>query len=274
MMIKVIAMTESERITSRDNRRLKFARRVRDGREAGYVFIEGRRLCNEAVKSGVKIESVFLTDEAESSADFAPKRLTYLLSEPLLKSIADTESPQGIVIVAKRPQQPKLADLFSATSEPAVLPVWIFLERINNPSNLGAIMRTAEAAGVRGLIVSAGSADPFSPKSIRASMGSAFRLPVANGVDLDETLEVAEENGIDTMAIASSGSYLYTEVNWSRPSLLVFGSEADGLPKETLPLFNRTVRISIERSVESLNLAVASGIVLFEARRQIQLPDR
>lgn len=275
-MVKTISMNNQERITSRDNQRLKFARRVRDGREADYVFVEGRRLCEEAVKSNIKVESIFCTEEFLAADVYG--RLyrdvvgqACLIPQSLMQSIADTANPQGIVILAKRPTQPELESFFSDPDLGAALPIWVFLHRINNPSNLGAIVRTAEAAGARGIIVSEGSADPFSAKSIRASMGSAFRLPIVNGAEINKTLEFTAENGIIAVAVDSAGSRIYTEVDWLNPRLLVFGSEAAGLPKETTEMIGESVRIEIEPAVESLNIAVACGIVLFEARRRIDL---
>ena len=270
-------MTEAFRISSRDNQHLKFARRVRDGRENDYIFIEGRRLCEEAVKSNLNVESVFCSDEFLDSGHtetFFAKHVEqkFLLSEQLLKSIADTNNPQGIVILAQRPKQPLFESLLSEATSP--LPIWIFLERINNPSNLGAIMRTAEAAGVRGVIVSEGSADPFSPKSLRASMGSAFRLPVVTRSELSQVNKLAAKYGITAAAVDPAGKDIYTDADFTKPKLLVFGSEADGLPEALVDVLENSLRISIEPSVESLNLAVACGVVLFEARRQNGLSDR
>ena len=278
-MVKVISMNEPERITSRDNQQLKFARRVRDANESGYIFIEGRRLCEEAVASKLEIQSAFCTDDFLSS-DKSRVPLSgnldkiYLLTEPLLRSIADTTNPQGIVMLAKRTKPPALDSILTVTSSDTSVPIWVFAQQINNPSNLGAIIRTAEAAGARGVIVSKDSADPFSAKSIRSSMGSVFRLSVVDDADISELVEVAIENGIRPSAIDPKGTVHYTEVNWSTPSLLVFGSEGHGLSDEMLRLIGNSVRIPIESAVESLNLAVACGIVLFEARRQNQLTNR
>jgi len=279
MMVKVISMREPERITSRDNQQLKFARRVRDGDESEYLFIEGRRLSEEAVRSKLDIRSVFCSDDFFSSGGlgdlFSENAVKfYQLPEPLLRSIADTANPQGIVMIAKRPKLPGLGFLITLKSSVRKMPIWVFAEQINNPSNLGAIVRTAEAAGARGVIVSKGSADPFSAKSVRASMGSAFRLPIACNAEIDKAIAIATENGIRPVAVDASGTQIHTEIDWVKPSFLVFGSEAHGLPEATMRTIGNSIRIPIEPEVESLNLAVACGIVLFEARRQNQLTDR
>src|SRR4051794_12875425 len=141
-------MTE-QLITSRDNGRLMAARRVRDGRDKFRIFIEGRRLAEEAVRSGLKITECFLSEEFEDvrlvTLIDAP---TFRMPEKVFKTVADTDSPQGIILIAERPKQKDVV-----TTE---LPITLFLSEINNPSNLGAILRTAEAAGVGNIILSKG----------------------------------------------------------------------------------------------------------------------
>ena len=146
-------MTE-QLITSRDNGRLMAARRVRDGRDKFRIFIEGSRLAEEAVRSDLKITECFLSDGFDAPelvrSITAP---TFRMPEKVFKTLADTESPQGIILVAERPtMRPFIKTL---------LPITVFLNEINNPSNLGAILRTAEAAGVGHVVLSKGSTDPY-----------------------------------------------------------------------------------------------------------------
>ena len=268
-------MYNSEAITSRDNARLKFVRRVRDGKETGHMFIEGVRLSGEALSSSLRIVSCFVSEAFRRSSSFdaigsklRSRQIVFVLSESLLDSISETKTPQGIVLVAERqdPLQPRA--LFSNVDTNLTLPIWIFLHEINNPSNLGAVVRTAEAAGARGILVSPRSADPCSPKALRASMGSAFRLPIVSGFPLEDVLSTTKEEGIRVAAIDASGRSSYLDVDWQTPRLLIFGSEAEGLPKSILSLAEETIRIPMDGNVESLNLAVSSGVILFEAKRQ------
>ncbi|MGH9946162.1 MAG: TrmH family RNA methyltransferase [Pyrinomonadaceae bacterium] len=258
------------KIASRDNEKLKFARRVRDGKESGFIFIEGKRLCLEAVQSGIPIEIIFATEHFRESADehLHDSANLFEITEPLLDSIADTQTPQGIVIIARRPADASIDEFF--TTSDVGLPLWIYLYKVSNPSNLGAVIRTAEAAGIRGVIVSEGSADPFSPKSVRASMGSLFRMPIISGVPTTDLINVAMEKGIRTAAVGADGKSNYLEVDWNVPTILIFGSEATGVPADAKRVADESIMIPMNSSVESLNLAVSCGIILFEAVRKIR----
>ena len=258
------------KITSKDNEKLKFARRVRDGKVPDHIFIEGKRLSREALGSKVGIEHVFTTGRF-LAADGEMLKLIEIdqiheISEVLLDSIADTRSPQGIVMIARRPDSIGIAELLKQPAD-GVLPVWIYLFLVNNPSNLGAVVRTAEAAGAAGLLVSENSADPFSPKAIRASMGSIFRLPVISNMPVSGMLDAARQVGISVAAVDAKGKTDHFDYVWTKPTILVFGSEADGLTDDLIQEMDSTIRIAMDQKVESLNLAVASGIILFEARR-------
>lgn len=260
---------KTERITSRDNTRLVAARKTRDGKNSGRIFIEGRRLVEEALRSEIDVDEIFVADNFRS--DCLLERISERagsiaeLSEKLFTTIADTNNPQGIIVIANRPDSTKEALDRSASKTNRH---FILLKEINNPSNLGAILRTAEAAGIAGIIVSTKSADVFSAKSIRASMGACFRVPVWENADFDEALEWA--NGKDLVPTASdiSAATSYADIDWRQPRLVVFGSEAHGLESGELDKISEKIRIPMDNDVESLNLAVSAGIVLFEAKRQ------
>jgi TrmH family RNA methyltransferase len=251
-------------ITSRDNGRLMAARRVRDGRDKFRIFIEGRRLAEEAVRSGLKITECFLSEDFDDAGLVASiEAPTFRIPEKVFKTVADTETPQGIILVAERPD--KVREVVGE------LPITIFLSEINNPSNLGAILRTAEAAGVGNVILSNGSADPYSPKALRASMGSAFRLGILEGATIGDAAFVAHRQGSIVTGAVLDGKASYLDTDWSRPRLLVFGSEAHGLSDEERTHLDETIRIPMTSDIESLNLAVSAGIILFEARRQLTI---
>ena len=270
-----LKMPELQRITSRDNERLKFARRVRDGKEPEFILIEGVRLAKEAVSSGIGITSVFVTDDlisndaVENSAMdlFGAVTEAFVVSESILGTISDAKTPQGILLIGDRPSDGDLAELFSSSEFD--LPISIFLHQVNNPSNLGAVVRNAEASGACGVVMSKKSADPYSPKAIRASAGSAFRMPVVSEVEFADCVEEARRADIRIAAIDAKGTTGHTNVDWKTPSMLVFGSEAFGLSDELIDCADVVVSIEMASPVESLNLAVSAGIVLFEARRQV-----
>jgi RNA methyltransferase, TrmH family len=259
-------------ITSRDNQKLKFARKVRDGRESGFVFLEGVRLVGEAMRSGLKIEDVFISEDFDAKSTDIPGFISpikpLIVADRIFDSITDTKNSQGVVVIARRPDTSVQWIEAALTKESEGIPVVIFLSQVNNPSNLGAILRTAEAAGAIGMIISKNSADVFSPRALRAAMGSSLRLPVWENAGFKETIEWARGRGLITTAADIGGIEPYTGVDWAVPRLLVFGSEAHGLSEIEREEMDQIVRIPMENGVESLNLAVSAGIILFEAKRQ------
>jgi len=256
-------MSDSEIITSRDNAKLKLARSVRDGRETGLIFIEGVRLAREALRSDLSIRSAFVSTafSLDPTELLSNTRINVSkVAERSFASIADTENSQGVVLIAERPT----ASLDAFISDGPV----VLLHRVNNPSNLGAVIRTAEAAGAAGIVTTTGSANAFSPKALRASMGSAFRLPIVEQVDFSDAIDWAGSKDLLTTAADVSGSSSYADIDWTIPRLIVFGSEAHGLDERELAMIHEKVTIPMKNEVESLNLAVSSGIILFEAKRQ------
>jgi TrmH family RNA methyltransferase len=264
----MIKLNPMERITSRENRRLVAARAARDGRAHGQIFIEGKRLVQEAVRSNIEIDECFVSDGIgdQGILDTMAGGTTSMaeLPERIFRSIADTKEPQGVIAIARRPKTGR--EMIAIRD--GHLPLVIFLDEINNPSNLGAILRTAEAAGVAGVIISRGSADAFSPKALRGAMGSSFRMPVWDNADFGEILDWARTARLSVCAAVADSAKNYTTVDWKKPRLLIFGSEAHGLISEQLKDVDETLAIPMSQNVESLNLAVAAGIILFEARRQ------
>lgn len=262
-------MTQIEKITSRENGRLIQARKVRDGRIARQIFIEGRRLAAEALASGVVLDDCFVIEGfrdpdlvkavAEQGTPIAEVR------ENLFRSISDTEQSQGIILIGQR-QKTGVEKIEIGLSK-ALLPLVIYLKEISNPSNLGAIVRTAAAAGVAGIIISKNSADMFSPKALRSAMGATFKLPVWSGAHFDEVVEWAQDHHLIPTAAATRAKLSYRDIDWSLPRLLVFGSEAHGLDQTELDRIDEPVAIPLQNGVESLNLAVSAGVLLYEAVR-------
>lgn len=260
------------KLTSRDNERLKSARKVRDGKTDGMIFIEGVRLAEETMRSDIKISECFVSDEFEIDGrrrelhdDLIRMGISITeVSSNIFRSIADTANTQGIVLLAKRPSGSKEEIVQNLLNSQIV----VFLHEVGDPSNLGGILRAAEAAGVAGVIVSNGSVDVFSPKAVRAAMGSSFRLPIWEKADFDEVLLWSIDQGLKTTAADISANKSYSQIEWKIPRLLIFGSEAHGLHMDTLERIEELVQIPMENDVESLNLAVSCGIILFEAKRQ------
>lgn len=259
-------------ITSRDNSLLRQTRAVRDGKIEELIFIEGLRLAEEALRSKLKIEAVIVSQELapKTKAESLINELGQVshrlasVSEKLLESISYTKTPQGIVLLASRPETSE--EHFAANQpEPALV---VIMHRINNPVNVGAILRTAEAAGATGAIATQNTTDPLSPKALRGAMGSAFRLPIWFGPTYDEALAWCSQRGIQTICADVHASTGHNEVDWRRPSALILGPESSGLSREEISAASEAVRIPMHGPAESLNVAVASGVLLYEAARQ------
>ena len=260
------------KITSRDNSLLRQARAVRDGKIDELIFVEGLRLCVEAVQSNLEVEAVIVSEEllrkektAEAIAEISKaSRRTASVSEKLLESISYTKTPQGIVVLARRPEasEQRLAGSLTAS------PLLVVLHQINNPVNVGAILRTAEAAGATGIVTTKTTSDPFSPKSLRGAMGSAFRLPIWRDTEFAEVVEWCRARKISLVGTAAAARIEHTEWDWTRGTALMLGPESSGLTADELKATDQTVSIPMHGAVESLNVSVAAGILLYEAARQ------
>lgn len=259
------------KITSRDNSLLRRARSVRDGKESASIFVEGLRLCEEALASGLNIEAVIYSEEiarkerAGRLIDALEKlaKTSGSVAEKLLESVSYTKTPQGIIVLASRPADDELS--FRARQIASSL--LVVMHGINNPINVGAILRTAEAAGVTGAIATKNAADPFSARALRGAMGSAFRLPVWLGAEYSDVIRWCQERAIRTICADAAASKIHTEVDWSGPCALIVGTESTGLSPDEIATADEAVRIPMKGSVESLNVAVAAGILLYEANR-------
>jgi RNA methyltransferase, TrmH family len=282
---KVAAGTDL--ITSRENRWLKeFRVALRGGlaTEKGCVGVEGARLVEEALGSGCRVEAVLFSESGERHRErLAPMIGRREMAFPVLKTtdrlfegIADTEHPQGVAALVE-PRKVEVAD-FLATPEGTCSPLLVVLAGVQDPGNVGTILRTAAAFGATGAATSAtaqgGTASPFSPKALRASAGAALHLPVLAGMSLTILLTQLKMNGIHTLAscvqdAAKVGASLAPwEVDWCQPIALLVGNEGAGLPEEIMRGADARVHIPMARGVESLNAAAAAAVMFYEAYRQ------
>ena len=262
----------STHITSRDNSLLRQARSVRDGKVEDLIFVEGLRLCEEAVRSGLTVEAVIFSEQLAQKEKAAGiiDRISHVaprvgsVSEKLLESISYTKTPQGIVLLAKRPNSNRSV-LNSAIGQN---PLLVVMHQLNNPVNVGAIIRTAEAAGATAAIATANTADPFSPKSLRGAMGSAFRLAIWTGPGYNDVIQFCRERNIQTVCADAASGKLFTDLDWSTGHALIVGPESIGLSQSEVEAADVAVKIPMKGSVESLNVSVAAGVLLYEAARQ------
>ncbi|MCY7348946.1 MAG: RNA methyltransferase [Pyrinomonadaceae bacterium] len=263
------------KISSRDNEKIKFARKVRDGSVDNLIFIEGSRLAEESLRSALKISDVFFTEDyarTERGKKFLLTVKTSNLAEvsgKVFDSLTATKNSQGIIVIGEKPvaDQNTIEAKLSKISKISLL---VLLHQINNPANLGAILRTCEAANVSGVIITKNSADVFSPKALRGAMGASLRLALWTNADFFEVLSWAKEKSLISVCADINAEKSYLEIDWNKPRLLIFGSEAHGLSENEKAEINEGLLIPMENKVESLNLAVSCGVILFEAKRQIE----
>jgi RNA methyltransferase, TrmH family len=291
-------------ITSRDNRWLKeFRMALRGGlpTESGSVGVEGVRLVEESLRSGCRIEAVLFSESGERHHE----RLAPLIGRPemafptlrttdrLFEGLADTEHPQGVAALV-HPRVASLDDLLR-TPASACSPLLVVLAGVQDPGNVGTILRTAAAFGATGAVTAAsgqsGTANPFSPKALRASAGAALHLPILPGMSLPilltqlkiakvrtlassvrETVEGSPAPaGAQHTAPSSSGMGPLLspwEVDWCEPVALLVGNEGAGLPEEVERSADSRIRIPMASGVESLNAAAAAAVLFYEAARQ------
>jgi TrmH family RNA methyltransferase len=256
-------MAAHEEITrlGRHGRRLKELRkRVRERRE-GEVVVDGRRLVSDLVRWKVPIDELYVVSEI--SGDFEAMgwreaaEEVFELEASVLADIAPTKNPQGVMAIAKEPRESEWA---------AETGVTLWLDRIQDPGNIGAIVRSAAGLGAVAVLLSPGCADPFAPSAVRGSAGAVFRVPLKRHIEAAEAIEAVKKAGGEAWATESRGQRIE---GW-RPSescLLLIGAEGVGLEAEVAALADGTVAIPMSRGIESLNVAVATGILLQHLRR-------
>ncbi len=255
-------------IEKRSDPAVNWLRRVRDGEEKEFAFCEGVKLAEELVKSEVSIVGVFCSGAMEEfgrrflERHRKPAPLS-LLSEPVMTFVSDVKTPPGLIVIVKRPQPPREEALSGSGN-----PLFLVLHELQLPQNVGALFRTAEAAEVAEVILTKNTADPFSPKALRGSSGSVFRVPSKSQADFPTLLHEFFTKDIQTVAAMQDGEVRYDEWDWTRPTALVLGPEAAGFSPAQKKLFKTTVRIPMAGRVESLNVATAAAVCLFVAARQ------
>ena len=252
-------------ITSRENPLVKRCRRLQASakarREEGLFLAEGTRLCREALDSGLRTEVILATPEALAREPWLGERGEVLEITPeVAAAIADTKSPQGVFCLCAIPKEP----LFAIRPEGR----YLLLDGLQDPGNLGTILRAGEGAGITGVIMDQNTADIYNPKVIRSTMGSIFRVPFLYTDDLPETLQVLKSQGIRLFAAHLDGEGAYDQEVYRKDTGFLIGNESRGLSHETAVLADRLIKIPMAGQVESLNAAIASSILMFEAARQ------
>ncbi|HEY2945253.1 MAG TPA: RNA methyltransferase [Vicinamibacteria bacterium] len=255
-------------IRSRSNPLVRRLRALKEKAGGDLMLLEGPRLVEEALASGVEVV------EAAASPRLAQGRHAglgvalrsrgvpvRLVDDGVLASLSEVETSQGLLALARRSSFDE-GRLYEGT------PLVLVAAGIQNPGNLGGLLRTAEAAGATGAYLTDGAADPFSWKALRGSMGSAFRLPHRRRLTTAEALARLEAHGVSVVAADPEASLPYHAADLRRPVAILLGPEGAGLSSAVRSRAWVCVAIPMARGVESLNVSVAAGVLLFEASRQ------
>ena len=259
-------------ITSTSNPRVRqivlWQEKAKKRREDNVFLAEGIKMLREAPKDWIK--EVYLTEEVlqrlrkEDGEVLAKIENTgyELLSDEVMKKVSDTQTPQGALVVLNRPSY-TLEDIVGNGEG-----TFVVLENLQDPGNLGTIIRTGEGAGIRGVIMSQDTVDIYNPKTIRATMGSVYRVPFIYVETLSDSICYLKEKGVQTYAAHLKGTTQYYEFSYTGGTAFLIGNEGNGLKKETADLADEYLRIPMEGQVESLNAAIAATILMYEAYRQ------
>ena len=257
-------MEDFKKVTSRENPLIKLVSSLQKSasarRENGLFVLEGLRLCADACDNGIRFDKLIVSfsaadGHAEKIAEFA-RRADECISVPdsLFKKISDTENPQGIIALCKIPE----TESVNIKSDGR----YVALENINDPSNLGAVSRTAEALGADGLILSSGSCDPYSPKALRASMGTLLRMPIFVFGDFPSEMRRC---GLKFYAcVPSSAAQSISDISFLPGCAVMIGNEANGLTEEAKTAAYKKITIPMRGRAESLNAAAAAAIAVWE----------
>lgn len=265
-------------ISSTANSRIKqvvaWQTKARERRKDGVFIVEGIRMYEEAPENRIKetyVSEKFLKQlqgEKGKGQDILKKlqKTGYEeVSEDVFLKMSDTQTPQGILCVLERPTY-NIEEMLQTEKEKA--PLLLVLEDLQDPGNLGTILRTGEGAGVNGVIMSRDTVDIYNPKTIRSTMGSIYRVPHIYVQDLIPVLDTLSQNGVHTYAAHLSGETYYNAFDFKQGTAFIIGNEGNGLKKETADRAESYLKIPMEGKVESLNAAMSAGLLVYEAHRQ------
>ena len=224
---------------------------------SGSFVVEGLRAVEEAVRYAA-VQKIFAVPDAANTRLAQAKNIElYSVTEQVMKKMSDTEAPQGVLAVCSKPQGFIVAD-----------GTVLVLDRVADPGNVGTLIRTAEAAGIAAVVLLAGCADAYAPKTVRSTMGSLLRMPVLCDMPEDEFTGWAHKNNYEIMVTCLDGAQNLYEAEFGARTAIVVGSEAYGASESLKAAAAKRVFIPMQGRAESLNAAVAGGIVMFEAMRR------
>ncbi|BAW96511.1 rRNA methylase, TrmH family [[Synechococcus] sp. NIES-970] len=254
-------------LTSLQNPLVKEIRRLHQGKERqrqGLLLLEGTNLIEAAIAKGLSFQTVLFTEAWQNRypqlAAQLPGDRRILVSAEVLQKVATTVNPDGIVAT--------LAQELVCQTPPAMIDLGVAIERLQDPGNLGTIIRTVTAAKGEALLLSGDSVNPSNPKVLRASAGAWFQTTPMVTSSFVSQIQHYRIQGVQVIATLPQATKTYWEIDWRQPSLILLGNEGAGLSPDVAALADEAVQIPMGPGVESLNVAIACGLMLYEARRQ------
>ena len=260
-------------ITSVSNQQIKHVSKLmkssRERREQGVFPVEGIRMFKEIPREDMV--KFYVTEEfmnRNGLADEWQEGIHYeIVTESVFKEISDTRTPQGVLAIVKRHSYRRENILKCSESQNIHAPCVLLLENLQDPGNLGTILRTAEGAGVTGIMMSRDTVDIYNPKVVRATMGAIFRVPFVYEEDIVEGAEWLKQQGITCYAAHLDGTGVY-EQNYKSATCFFIGNEGNGLTDKLTECADRKIKIPMMGQVESLNAATAATVLIYECMRQ------
>lgn len=256
-------------ITSNSNAQVKniiqLLKTSKARKKQGLFVVEGRKMCQEMPEDWLQM--VYVAEDFQGNipeeirGKYLEKGILQVVKESVLCHMSDTKTPQGILAVGRQPVY-GLEDVLSGSS-----PLIVALEDLQDPGNVGTILRTAEAAGVHGILLSRQSADIFNPKTVRSTMGAVYRMPFYYADDLIGVIEDMKKEGFRVYGAQMDGQ-CYDEKDYRGKTVFLIGNEGKGLTAEMQSAADEAICIPMKGKTESLNAGVAAGILMYEAARQ------
>jgi TrmH family RNA methyltransferase len=243
------------------------------GREQqGLYLLEGSKLIAEALQAKQQIVTLIIGENYEPTEELAKILVnsdlvaeTIYVSEAIIAKLSDTITPQGIIAVIRK-HNTTFAELIAIEK-----PIFLIIDELQDPGNLGAMVRSADAAGIAGIIIGQESVELYNPKVIRSAMGSIFHLPIVVDADLAHVLPLLRSKGIRIYGTSPHADNDYYDIDLKENIAIIIGNEAKGLSSSRIAMVDEMIRIPIVGQAESLNAAIATAIILYEHVRQQQL---
>ncbi len=256
-------------ITSKENEVIKHIKKLKDKKYrdiAKEYVIEGIKLVGEAIQEKAPVKQIILCDDCEKNASI-PKDLMYeiakyeciYVTEKVFKYLSEVEAPQGILAVMQKNNQDAEIDYAQD--------IIVVLDEIQDPGNLGTILRTVDSVGLTQIVVSKGTADAYNPKVVRSTMGAIFRVKIIESEDLKQTLKEIKKHKFKTVVSSLQTDNTIYHIDYNKKAIVI-GNEANGVGKEIQEMADEKIKIPMLGKTESLNAAVATGIILYEYVRQ------